>query len=178
MRVFRAAVLTAALALGAASSAQATFLATLDGNDCAGEFGIPFGACKIPTTYDPNQSPVIIKFDYNDTTGQFDAPLINALFPTIDGSEFFFDLGAQSFVYTPDDPEDPLITFYVAKGGNLFNLFSADDTIAPQEGTWYPPDGTGLSHLTFYDTGAIPEPAVLALFGLGLALVASRLRRR
>ena len=44
------------------SMASATLIATIAGNDCAGVFGQGFANCKIPGQYDPNQSPVIIKF--------------------------------------------------------------------------------------------------------------------
>ena len=170
------------------SVASADYIATIAGNDCSGVFGVGFANCKVPTQYDPNQSPVIIKFDFDDA-GNVSAVTINsALFPTITGLEFTFSFGSGgtgtgTWTYAPG-PGDPSIHFFVAKGGPLgFNLFSnlgdpnSDAYFTPNTPSGKP---AGLSHLTFYDTGAhqVPEPAPVALLGLGLLGLMVAFRRR
>ncbi len=184
-----------ALAAGlgfSATCANADLIATIDGNDCAGVFGIPFASCKIPTQYDSNQSPVIAKFDVSDTTGNFLAGEFNTLlFPSLTGSEFSFsnmssNKGTGTWTYTPG-PGDPLIRFYAAKAANNFNLFSnlgdpnADVWVTPLNQQGAP---RGLSHITFYDTGGggpptgVPEPASLLLAGLGLLAASLGMKRK
>ena len=171
-----AATVAAALGLAmVAAPAQAALIGTFEGNDCAGAFGSSFGSC----TY--NGSPIIIKFDANVTT-----EINSVLFPTVTGAEFSFtglNSGSGTWTYTPG-AGDPLITAYVAKGGPNFNLFSNDGD--PNSGAWSTPINSangrpyGLSHLSFYDTGTVtvPEPASLALFGVGLAGLGLVNRRR
>jgi hypothetical protein len=166
-------------------------IATLDGNDCAGLFGKPFDACKIPTKYDPNQSPVIAKYDTGVDEGSTKGWEFNSeQFPSVTADDFNLTInedGSGSFVYLKDN-DDPVITFFVAKGGPLFNLFKNDDEMLA--GTWTTPVNDNnnktfeLSHITFYDTGGgippseVPEPTTLLLTGLALAgLSLSRKRR-
>lgn len=154
--------------------AQASFIANIAGNDCAGVFGIPFGSCKIPVMYDPNESPVIAKSNDGGISWQINT----SLFPTVTADDFTLTLTGNgstgSWIYSPD-AGDPVIKFYVAKAGNSFNLFSNDDSDGdnnPNTNTWYTPENKGLSHITFYDTGAttpVPEPTTMALLGMGLA---------
>ncbi|MCL4800025.1 MAG: PEP-CTERM sorting domain-containing protein [Burkholderiales bacterium] len=173
-------------------TASAAFIATIEGNDCAGVFGQGFANCAIPEQYDPDRSPVIIKFAYlGDGVFEVDEEdgeaAINPLFPTIDGTEFSFvtsgDGETGEWVYEKNDLDDPDITFFVAKGGDFFNLFD----VFGSSGEWNTPLNPAngqlfeLSHLTFYDTGGgppteIPEPGMLLL--LGSALAALGLRRR
>ena len=159
------------------SIASAGFIQTFEGNDCSGVFGQGFANCKIPANIDPNETPIIIKFDYNATSGTFSTEINSALFPTIDGSEFDFDFtgsGATgTWTYTPG-AGDPGINFFVAKGGPNFNLFS--NLGDPLTDDWFTPlnpggNPAGLSHLSFYDTnggGQVPEPTTLLLLGAGL----------
>jgi hypothetical protein len=178
-----------AASLGA-STANAALITTIDGNDCSGVFGQGFANCEIPATYDPTTSPVIAKVEYR--SGTIYRTLVNPMFPTVDGSEFDIDftVGTSSgtWTYTPG-PGDPTITFFVAKGGPSFNLFKADDELMDD---WFTPDNpggnpSGLSHITFYDTGGeidpdpdpdVPEPVSVALLGLGLLGAALAQRRR
>jgi hypothetical protein len=175
-----------AMALGATTANAATLIATLDGNDCAGLFGANFNECAIPSQYDADMSPVIAKFDFNDNGAVTQTSLNTTLFPSLDGTEWSFDGPAMTWTYNPG-PGDPTITFFVAKGGNAFNLFLADDELSDN---WFTPNNpsggpAGLSHLTFYDTDGdtppdtVPEPVSVALLGLGLlgAAIAHRRRR-
>jgi hypothetical protein len=164
-------------------------------NDCSGFFGSSFGSCAV------NGSPVIFKYDPKDGNS------INAIFPTVDGDEFgVADSATGTWNYTAGTG-DPSVRYWVAKAGAGFNLFyvvpdgaldttcnasasaglSAECLNAAQvttSGNWATPDGKGLSHLTFYDTGGdreppptgVPAPAALGLFALALGLVG--LRRR
>jgi PEP-CTERM motif len=167
------------------SMASAAFIETFEGNDCAGVFGQPFAACTIPARIDPNETPIIIKFEFNDgVPGPIE--INSGLFPTIDGSEFSFDFtgdgGTGTWVYNPG-AGDPAINFFVAKGGPNFNLFS--NLGDPLTDDWFTPTNPnndqpfGLSHLSFYDEdgGQVPEPTTLLLLGAGL-FAAGFARRR
>ena len=106
------------------SIASADFIQTFEGNDCSGVFGQGFANCKIPADIDPNESPIIIKFDVGTGGGlTFE---INPLFPTIDGSEFALHRHRHPERDLDIHPGagDPTINFFVAKGGPDFNLFS------------------------------------------------------
>jgi hypothetical protein len=183
-KIITAACLTAGLS-AFAPTASAALIATIEGNDCSGVFGQGFADCKVPAQYDPNQTPIIIKFDLNQDGSTFTATINTALFPSIDGSEFSFNItgaGTGTWTYNPG-AGDPAINFFVAKGGPNFNLFSnlgdplSDDWLTPTNPANNQP--FGLSHLSFYDTGAkVPEPMPLALLGAGLlGLVLIRRRR-
>lgn len=62
MNILKIRHLACAAALASfAGLANADLVALIDGNDCSGRFGQGFDR-KIPAQYDPNESPVIIKF--------------------------------------------------------------------------------------------------------------------
>ena len=129
--MFRRILTAACLSLGLAAvapTASAALIDTIEGNDCSGVFGQGFANCRVPSQYDPNQTPIIIKFEFNDDGIVTNVEINSGLFPTIDGDEFdflFTGTGTGSWTYTPG-AGDPLINFYVAKGGPNFNLFSND----------------------------------------------------
>jgi hypothetical protein len=148
-------------------------------NDCSGLFGQGFDDCTF------NSSPIVIKFG---TDGEIE---INSIFPSISGSEFSFNpdldenLSSGTWTYTPNDIDDPVLRYWVAKAADGFNLFW-DGTADPASATsqtsnqWWTPDGQGLSHLSFYDTGGrqVPAPSTLMLLGTALVGVAVVRRRR
>ena len=178
-RFKKVAVLGGLLSLAVASQARAEsfYLATISGNDCSGVFGTGFTQCAIPSTFDPDMTPVIIKFNPDGTVSEVNS----ALFPTISGSEFSFTFnsdGTGEWTYTAgaNDPAT-LVSYFVAKGGDSFNLFSVDSN-GPN--SWFAPPGAGLSHLTFYEgatNDVVPEPGTWLLVGSGL-VAARRWRKR
>ena len=166
------------------SIASADFIQTFSGNDCSGVFGQGFANCKIPANIDPNESPIIIKFEFN-TDGLLwttkSIPRCSRRSTAASSFRLQRHGATGTWTYTPGTG-DPGINFFVAKGGPNFNLFSNLDD--PLSDDWFTPTNPGnnqpfgLSHLSFYDTGtAMPEPTTLLLLGAGL-FAAGFARRR
>lgn len=180
--ILLAAALATIAGVASANVAPDVFVKYYDGNDCSGEFGQGFENCKTPAEY--GSSPIIAKYnfggawEYNTT-----------LFPSIGGGEFILtyngDNSAGTWTYTPG-ANDPVVTYYVAKAGNGFNLFQNAGPV--NSGNWNTPDGKTLSHISFYDTAAssssggasgnVPEPSASSLALLGMALLGATLWRR
>ena len=187
-----------------------TLMYNIDGeNDCNGYFGTPdingFGGCniRVPETGE-RLSPVIAKIDVDDEGVETSRDLNTGIFPSITGDEFTITYGDDTsygtWSYDGAEAPDPNVRYWVAKGGNGFNLFwtvdasatmaggACDGAIFTNEclaeaknvfsGEWYTPGGEGLSHLTFYDTGEVPVPAAVWLFGSGLLGLVGVARRR
>jgi hypothetical protein len=182
------AALLAISAMAFGTSANAGFVLTnspyLGQNDCAGTFGTPKSTTE--TCVAPNGSPLIVKFDFNDnggitdiTTGAFGGS--DAYWTSL--FTFSFANGLGSWTYTPG-AGDPLITAFVAKGGNDFNYYEGSGNSSSFNtpttcGNPSRPGPCGLSHLSFYDSDSyqMPEPSTVALLGIGL-LGAGVARRR
>ena len=186
----------------------ATISVKIDGvNDCAGYFGDPdrngFQGCRI--AYDGEElSPVIAKIDVDDS-GMIEGVQTNYTdYPSIDGSEFTVTYGMDTtsgdWAYNGTAP-DPNVKYWTTKAGNGFTLFwnVADSELVGSgacvsdyfnlaclsaaqhvtSGSWST-GGPGLSHITFYNSGVVPVPAAVWLFGsglLGLVGVARRKRK-
>ena len=189
-------LLTLAALVLAAGSAQAGLI-TVDyaGNDCSGVFGQGFENCEV------NGSPIIAKYDFNDN-GDVSSVETNSIFPTIDGFEFDGTVGSTGSWTYNQGVGDPDVRYWVAKGGPAFTLHYVvadindamcagsasaaclDLALAVTGGTYATPINPnngrnyGLSHLSFYDTGAVDVPAPGSLALLGLGLIALRLTRR
>ena len=207
-------VLSALLGLAMSGSASALVLSVALGdgqNDCAGYFGGTGGViCDVGFPLEEEISPIIAKSEFNDgVAGGTDTWPV---FPTISGDEFsvVFDDGSDSsgtWYYTPDDDEDPVVRFWVAKGGSdeftLFwevdgtNLGSCDPSdpytlaclnlaLGVESGDFYTTTGQALSHISWYDTGSTDDdttdddvvPEPGVLFLMGAGLLGLGMARR
>jgi hypothetical protein len=195
-----------ALGLMSVQGNAATVSTELTGNDCPGVFtgSTPgFNGCVIAID-GVELSPVIAKVEVDDFGDVTMYEINDTLYPSIDGSEFTIsydtDTSSGSWTYDGTAP-DPNVKFWAAKAGPNFNLFwNVDDSEtmaggacetttfnlacmqAAQNafsGSWSTPGGKNLSHITFYNSGIVPIPAAVWLFGSGLlGLVAVARRRR
>lgn len=176
----------AAFAAGAISTAPAqatvTLIGSFTGNACTGAGGInnciatQTGVVQ-GTTTDPLASPLIARIESGGSSD------ISTLFPSIDGTEFSlnFDGNANtlSFTYTAG-ADDPDIHYYGLFQADTYDLFY--DSAAITSGTInlsdFFPNNPGFSHIDFFDTGSVPEPATWAMMILGFGAVGAAFRRR
>lgn len=187
------------------------FWITGEANDCSGFFGNA-PTCDVGGFLDPAEeiSPLIAKFNFNANgpilSGD-EGPEINPEFSTITGNEFSFGgtTGSNSSgtaTYTLGNG-DPVWRYLVAKSSTTSRMFWVVDELtncsAGDASTNYTEDclldatpltsfdwstatGQGISHISFYDSGATPIPVpaaglllITALGGLGFA---ARRRRK
>lgn len=154
-------------------------------------------------------SPAIAKFKSDEDNGDLTLSETNeALFPSIDGTEYSFQDTSSgnktgTWVYNRNSQQDPGTRYWATKAGNGFTLHWEVADLAFAEGgacdvpdayslscldaamvvstaSWTTPDDKNLSHITFYDTAAVPLPPGILLFGstlLGFATLKRRNRQ-
>lgn len=211
--IVKSSLLVATLAVNSVSAATLLQQEFTNTNDCAGYFGDNFGACQIVASDEGDivLSPVIAKYDVEyDDQGYYiaDSAYNSALFPSVDGSEFNFDVdkaGTGTWDYDrgiTENDMDPGVRFWVAKASTGFNLFwyvdelhlnagAACEVVYSVEclgkalvvtgGQFSTPDNKELSHITFYDSVdpyVVPLPASVWLMATGVLALVGVARRR
>ena len=105
-------------------------------NDCAGFFGDSFSLCDVGSGLDPaaEVSPIVAKYETPDDGSANYLEEINALYPSVDGTEFGLGgatgasaSGTWTYAQGADDPD---IRFWAAKSGTSFTLFWEVDSLA------------------------------------------------
>ena len=187
----KAAVAASALIFAMPASAEIVNLGLFEGTDCGGQGGFPncwAGQDGVVQGQpdDDTASPAVYKIN-NGEGGDFgETEANNALFPSIDGSEFTLTLDGDILSFTYDQGEgDPFLHYFTVKQADDYYLFY--DEIGITSGSVdlseLFPNNVGFSHITWFDTGdpgSVPEPGTWAmmLMGFGAAGYAMRRRRR
>ncbi|MDG1463274.1 MAG: VPLPA-CTERM sorting domain-containing protein [Gammaproteobacteria bacterium] len=182
---------------GASLQANAVIVtASFNQNDCSGYFttGSGFDSCTVfvdSNGVDIELSPVIAKFGEDLNVSDINS----TLFPSITGDEFTLT-GTSANNVTGDwtyvnGTDDPGVRYWATKAGKGFvlawevdaaavasggvcsssdnyNLDCLDAAKVVNSGSWSTPSGKDLSHITFYDTAAVPVPAAVWLLGSAL----------